>query len=249
MTGNSANLEKALADRYAIRSEIGSGGMATVYLADDLKHQRQVAVKVLRPELAAVLGGERFLREIQIAAKLNHPHILSLHDSGQADTFLFYVMPYVEGESLRAKLDREKQLPLDEAVQITQQVASALEYAHRQDIVHRDIKPENILIHEGEAMVADFGIALAVRAAGGARLTETGLSLGTPQYMSPEQATGDVQLDRRSDIYSLAAVLYEMLTGEPPFTGPTVQAIIAKLVMERVTDVRSVRDTVPEGMA
>ncbi|MHC4233807.1 MAG: serine/threonine-protein kinase [Planctomycetota bacterium] len=184
----------ALADRYAVERELGTGGMATVYLARDVKHDRLVAVKVLRPELAAVLGGERFLREIRIAANLSHPHILPLHDSGQADGFLYYVMPYIEGESLRQRLDREKQLSIEEALDITGQLASALDYAHRSGIVHRDIKPENVLLHEGEAMVADFGIALAVRAAGGERLTETGLSLGTPQYMSPEQATGDLPL-------------------------------------------------------
>jgi serine/threonine-protein kinase len=223
--------------------------MATVYLARDLKHERLVAVKVLRPELAAVLGAERFLREIRIAANLSHPHILPLHDSGQADGFLYYVMPYIEGESLRQKLEREKQLPIDEALQITQQVASALDYAHRQEIVHRDIKPENVLLHEGEAIVADFGIALAVRAAGGERITETGLSLGTPQYMSPEQATGDMQVDARSDIYSLASVTYEMFSGEPPYTGPTIQAILAKLVMEPARDLRDVRDTVPDAVA
>ncbi len=239
----------ALADRYAVERELGTGGMATVYLARDVKHDRLVAVKVLRPELAAVLGGERFLREIRIAANLSHPHILPLHDSGQADGFLYYVMPYIEGESLRQRLDREKQLSIEEALDITGQIASALDYAHRSGIVHRDIKPENVLLHEGEAMVADFGIALAVRAAGGERLTETGLSLGTPQYMSPEQATGDLPLDARSDVYSLASVLYEMLAGEPPYTGPTVQAILAKLVMEPARDLRAVRDTVPDAVA
>jgi serine/threonine-protein kinase len=249
MTDEPDRLRAALADRYSIERELGSGGMATVFLARDLKHERSVAVKVLRPELAAVLGAERFLREIRIAANLSHPHILPLHDSGQAEGFLYYVMPYIEGESLREKLDREKQLSLDEALEITGQVASALDYADRQGIVHRDIKPENVLLHEGEAMVADFGIALAVRAAGGERLTETGLSLGTPQYMSPEQATGDMPLDARSDVYSLASVLYEMLAGEPPYTGPTVQAILAKLVMEPARDLRAVRDTVPDAVA
>ncbi len=238
-------LKAALADRYAIERELGAGGMATVYLAEDLKHHRKVAVKVLRPELSAVIGAERFLREIRIAAKLNHPHILQLYDSGHAEGLLFYVMPYVEGESLRAHLEREKELGIDEAIQITQQVASALEYAHRQGIIHRDIKPENILLHEGEAMVTDFGIALALRVAGGERLTETGLSLGTPQYMSPEQATGERELDARSDIYSLASVLYEMLAGEAPYTGPTVQAIIAKVLTEKAPDVRALRDSVP----
>jgi len=241
-------LTAALADRYAIERELGSGGMATVYLAEDHKHHRHVAVKVLRPELAAVLGGERFLREIAIAAKLNHLHILALHDSGEADGFLYYVMPFVEGESLRAKLAREKQLAIDEAVSLTSQVASALDYAHQQDVIHRDIKPENILLHRGEAVVADFGIALAVTAAGGERLTETGLSLGTPEYMSPEQASGVRDVGARSDIYSLGAVLYEMVTGEPPQRGATVQAVMAKLLSERPTRPRIVRDSVPEAM-
>jgi tRNA A-37 threonylcarbamoyl transferase component Bud32 len=243
-----ARLSTALADRYVIERELGAGGMATVYLARDKKHDREVALKVLRPELAAVLGAERFLNEIKISARLDHPHILTLIDSGAADGFLYYVLPYVRGESLRARLTREQQLSIEEALAITHQVASALDYAHRQGVVHRDIKPENILIQEGEAMLTDFGIALAVKEAGGNRLTETGLSLGTPQYMSPEQATGDRQLDARSDVYSLGAVLYEMLAGEPPVTGPTVQALIAKLLTERPTPLRIVRDTVPEGV-
>jgi hypothetical protein len=213
MAGESQRLRAALADRYAIERELGAGGMATVYLAHDLKHDRNVALKVLRPELAAVLGAERFLAEIRITAKLDHPHILTLIDSGEAGGLLYYVLPYVHGESLRAKLERERQLGLDEALRITRQVAAALEHAHRQGVIHRDIKPENILLFEGEAMLADFGIALAVREAGGNRLTESGLSLGTPQYMSPEQATGDRTLDARSDVYSLGAVLYEMLAG------------------------------------
>ncbi len=239
-------LTAALSDRYAIEREIGSGGMATVYLARDLKHDREVALKVLRADLSALLGAGRFLKEISITAKLDHPHILTLIDSGEADGILYYVLPLVRGESLRARLEREKQLPIDEALNITRQVASALDYAHKQGVVHRDIKPENILLHEGEAVVADFGIALALREAGGSRLTETGLSLGTPQYMSPEQATGDRTLDARSDIYSLGAVLYEMLAGEPPVTGPTVQAVIAKLLTERPTRLRTVRDTIPD---
>ncbi len=241
-------LATALGDRYAIERELGAGGMATVYLARDVKHDRQVALKVLRPELSAVLGGERFLNEIRITANLQHPHILTLIDSGVADGLLYYVLPYVRGESLRDRLGREQQLGLEEALAIARQVAGALDYAHRQGVVHRDIKPENILLHEGEAMLADFGIALAVKEAGGNRLTETGLSLGTPQYMSPEQATGDRQLDARSDVYSLGAVLYEMLAGEPPVTGPTVQAVVAKLLTERPTRLRVVRDTVPEGV-
>src|SRR5690606_21552840 len=203
-----SRLATALADRYQLERELGQGGMATVYLARDLKHDREVALKVLRPELAAVLGAERFLAEIKITARLDHPHILTLIDSGAADGFLYYVLPYVRGESLRQRLIREKQLGLDEALAVTRQVASALDYAHRQGVIHRDIKPENILLQEGEAILADFGIALAVKEAGGNRLTETGLSLGTPQYMSPEQATGDRLVDARSDVYSLAAVLY-----------------------------------------
>jgi serine/threonine-protein kinase len=222
--------------------------MATVYLAHDLKHDRKVAIKVMRPELSAILGGERFLREVSIAAKLNHPHILALYDSGEAEEFLYYVMPYVEGESLREKLNREKQLSVDEAISITTQVGAALDYAHEQGVIHRDIKPENILMYQGEALVADFGIALAVRSAGGTRLTDTGLSLGTPEYMSPEQATGERELDARSDVYSLAAVMYEMLVGEPPHTGPTVQAIMAKLLNERPISPRTLRDTVTEEL-
>jgi TolB-like protein/tetratricopeptide (TPR) repeat protein len=245
---DTARLTAALAGRYAIERELGAGGMATVYLARDLKHDRDIALKVLRPELAAALGAERFLEEIRISAKLDHPHILTLIDSGATDGFVYYVLPFVRGESLRDKLNREKQLGIEEALAITKQVASALDYAHRQGVVHRDIKPENILIQEGEAVVADFGIALAVREAGGPRLTESGLSLGTPQYMSPEQATGGRELDARSDVYSLAAVVYEMLAGEPPHTGPTVQAVIAKLLTERPTRIRTVRDTVPEGI-
>ena len=245
---DTSRLASALNDRYAIEREIGSGGMATVYLARDLKHDREVALKVLRADLSALLGASRFLKEISITAKLDHPHILTLIDSGEADGLLYYVLPLVRGESLRARLEREKQLPIDEALSITRQVASALEYAHQQGVVHRDIKPENILLHEGEAVVADFGIALALREAGGSRLTETGLSLGTPQYMSPEQATGDRTLDARSDVYSLGAVLYEMLAGEPPVTGPTVQAVIAKLLTERPTRLRTVRDTIPDSI-
>jgi len=202
-------------------------------------------VKVLRPDLAAALGPERFLQDIEIAAQLQHPNILALYDSGEIDLFLFYVMPFVEGESLRERLHREKQLSVDESLALTKSVASALDYAHRHNVIHRDIKPENILIHDGQPVVADFGIALALKAAGGARLTETGLSLGTPQYMSPEQATGDREVDRRSDIYSLACVLYEMLAGDPPHTGSTVQAIIAKVVTDRARPVREIRDTVP----
>ncbi len=241
-------VKTALADRYRIERELGSGGMATVYLAEDLKHHRQVAIKVLRPELAAVLGAERFLNEINVTAHLQHPHILPLFDSGEADGLLYYVMPYVEGVSLEARLRREKQLSVEESIRITRAVASALSYAHRQGVLHRDIKPGNILLHEGNAMVADFGIAVAVQAAAGDRLTETGLSLGTPQYMSPEQATGDRELDARSDVYSLGAVLYEMLAGDPPHTGATVQAVISKVVTERPRPVGELRDTVPVHM-
>ncbi len=241
-------LKSALGSRYSIEREIGAGGMATVYLARDLKHDREVALKVLRPDLSAVIGTDRFLSEVKIAAKLDHPHILTLIDSGEADGLLYYVLPYVRGESLRAKLDRERQLGIEEAVQITTQIASALDYAHAQGVVHRDIKPENILIHHGEAVLADFGIALAVKEAGGNRLTETGLSLGTPQYMSPEQATGDRMLDKRSDIYSLGAVFYELIAGEPPVTGATAQAMIAKLLTEKPVRLRVVRNTVTESM-
>ena len=241
---DSTLIAAALDDRYVIERELGAGGMAVVYLARDRKLDREVALKVLRPELGAVLGSERFLTEIKISARLDHPHILTLIDSGDANGFLYYVLPYVRGESLRDKIDREHQLGIDEALTITKQVASALDYAHRQHLVHRDIKPENILLQEGEAMLADFGIALAIKEAGGNRLTQTGLSLGTPQYMSPEQATGDRGIDARSDVYSLAAVLYEMLAGEPPVTGSSAQSMIAKLMTETPTHLRVLRNTV-----
>ena len=248
MTDAVARLTAALGDRYTIERELGRGGMATVYLADDVKHHRKVAVKVLRPELATQIGPGRFLREVEIAARLNHPHILALYDSGEADGFLFYVMPYITGESLRHKLDREKQLSVDEAVGITRQVASALGHAHGQNVIHRDVKPENILLYEGEAMVADFGIALAVSAAADERLTLTGLAVGTAAYMSPEQAAGERDLDPRSDVYSLACVLYEMLAGEPPYTGATAQALIAKRMVDPVPAVRRLRAAVPLGV-
>ena len=205
-------LRASLADRYTIDQELGAGGMATVYLAHDIKHDRKVAVKVLRPELAAVIGADRFLAEIKTTANLQHPHILPLFDSGVADSFLFYVMPFIDGESLRDRLSREKQLPITDAVRIASEVASALDYAHRHGVIHRDIKPENILLHDGSALVADFGIALAASKAG-SRMTETGMSLGTPQYMSPEQAMGEREITARSDVYALGCVTYEMLVG------------------------------------
>ena len=239
-------LSTALAGRYAIEKQIGAGGMATVYLARDLKHNRQVALKVLNPELGAVLGAERFMAEIEVTANLHHPNLLPLFDSGEARGLLFYVMPYIEGETLRVRLQRERQLGVDEAVRIGAAIASALDYAHRHHVIHRDLKPENILMHEGQPLVMDFGIALAVSKAGGARITQTGLSLGTPQYMSPEQATGDHVLDARTDIYSLGAVIYEMLVGDPPHTGSTVQAVIAKVITEQPSSVRATRPNVPE---
>ena len=241
-----AQLKSSLALRYDVEREIGQGGMATVYLARDLRHDRPVALKVLKPELGAVLGADRFLAEIKVTANLQHPNLLPLFDSGEVDGLLFYVMPFVEGESLRAKLDREKQVPVDEAIRIAAAVAGALEYAHTRGVIHRDLKPENVLLHAGQPVLADFGIALAVANAGGNRVTQTGLSLGTPQYMSPEQATGDRAIDGRTDIYSLAAVLYEMLTGEPPHTGSTAQAIIARVLTEKPRRVRATRETVPE---
>jgi len=242
-------LKVAIADRYLIEHELGQGGMATVYLAHDVKHDRKVALKVLRPELAAVIGAERFLQEIKVTANLQHSHILPLYDSGAAEGFLFYVMPYVEGETLRTKIDREKQLGVDEAVALTRAVAAALEHAHKQGVVHRDIKPENILLRDDDPLIADFGIALAVSHAGGNRLTETGLSIGTPHYMSPEQAMGDRELDARSDVYSLGAVLYEMLTGDPPYSGSTAQAIVARVITEEPRPITGQRRTVPPHVA
>ena len=240
-----AQLKTLLLGKYAIEREIGRGGMATVYLARDQRHDRPVALKVLSPDLGAVLGVERFLAEIRITANLQHPNLLPLYDSGEAEGLLFYFMPYVDGESLRAKLLREKQLPIDEAVHIAKAVASAIGYAHRHGVVHRDLKPENILLHDGRPLVADFGIALAVSKAGGERITQTGMSLGTPQYMSPEQATGDRPIDGRTDIYSLGAVLYEMLTGDPPHTASTAQALIAKIVSDVPPSTRTTRPHVP----
>jgi len=242
-------LNAALAGRYRIERELGAGGMATVFLAEDLKHKRHVAVKVLKPELAAVLGADRFVQEITTTASLQHPHILALFDSGTADGFLFYVMPWIDGETLREKLTRETQLSVDDAVRIATEVLDALEYAHQHGIVHRDVKPENILLHGGHAMVADFGIALAVSAAAGGRMTETGLSLGTPHYMSPEQATAEKEITARSDVYSLGCVLYEMLTGQPPHLGGSAQQIIMKIIAEPVQALASLRKSVPPNVA
>jgi eukaryotic-like serine/threonine-protein kinase len=238
-------LTAALADRYRVERELGAGGMATVFLAHDLRHERQVAIKVLHPDLGAALGAERFLAEIKVTAKLQHPHILGLIDSGAAEGLLFYVMPFVAGETLRARLQREGQLPVADAVRLASEVAGALDFAHRQGIVHRDIKPENVLLQDGRALVADFGIALAVQSAGGQRMTQTGLSLGTPQYMSPEQATGERIVDARADVYALSAVTYEMLVGEPPFTGPSVQAVVARLLSEQPRALAAQRKAVP----
>ncbi|MGK2963821.1 MAG: protein kinase domain-containing protein [Gemmatimonadaceae bacterium] len=239
-------LRAALAGSYTIDRELGRGGMATVYLAQDSKHDRVVALKVLHPDLAASLGPERFLREIKLAARLNHPHILALFDSGEADTFLYYVMPYVEGESLRERLEREKQLSVDEAVRHAKAIASALDYAHRQNIVHRDIKPENVMLYEGEAMVMDFGIAKAVTSASNETITQAGMMIGTPAYVSPEQASGEINLDGQSDQYSLACVLYEMLAGERPFSGPNPQVVMSKRFSEMPKPLREVRGSVPE---
>jgi serine/threonine-protein kinase len=243
------SLSAALADRYAIERRLGEGGMATVYLAEDMRHERKVALKVLKPELAAVLGADRFVQEIKTTASLQHPHILPLFDSGEADSFLYYVMPYIEGETLREKLDRETQLSIEEAVQITTDVAEALQAAHEEGVIHRDIKPENIMLHKGRAMVADFGIALAVSAAAGGRMTETGLSLGTPHYMSPEQATAEKDITARSDVYSLGTVLYEMLAGSPPHVGSTAQQIIMKIVTDDVRPVTELRKSVPPNVS
>ena len=243
-----SRLNAALKGRYAIERELGEGGMATVYLADDLKHERKVALKVLKPELAAVVGAERFLAEIKTTANLQHPHILALFDSGEADGFLFYVMPFVEGETLRDRINREKQLPVDESVALAVKVAGALQHAHEHGVIHRDIKPANILIQGGEPVVGDFGIALAVGAAGGSRLTETGLSVGTPYYMSPEQATGDQAVGPPTDTYALGAVLYEMLTGDPPYMGSTAQAVLGQIIAgEAVSSIKK-RGSVPANV-
>ena len=244
-----ANLNATLAGRYRIERAIGAGGMAAVFLARDLRHDRLVAIKVMNPELGAMLGAERFLAEIRVTANLQHPNLLPLFDSGEAGGLLYYVMPFIAGESLGARLAREKQLPVDEAVRIAKAVASAVDYAHRNGVIHRDLKPENILLNEGQPVVADFGIARAVSSAGGSRITSTGLSLGTPQYMAPEQAAGDRDIDGRADIYSLGAVLYEMLTAEPPHTASTAQAIIARVLVDAPRPVRESRPSVPEGVA
>jgi serine/threonine-protein kinase len=241
-------LTAALSDRYRLERELGAGGMATVFQADDVKHRRKVAVKVLRPELAASLGAERFLREIETTANLRHPHILPLYDSGEAGGLVFYVMPLVEGESLRDRLRREKQLPIDDALRIAREVADGLSYAHSRGVIHRDIKPENILLESGHAVIADFGIARAIRAAGGDTLTQTGVSIGTPLYMSPEQAAGDRELDGRSDLYSLGCVLYEMLAGQPPFTGPTAEAITRQHLIAEPPPVTNLRPAVPAAV-
>jgi Tol biopolymer transport system component len=241
-------LAAALSGRYRIERELGAGGMATVYLAHDEKHDRKVAIKVLKPELAAVLGAERFVVEIKTTASLQHPHILPLFDSGTADGFLFYVMPYIQGETIREKLNRETQFGVDEAVRIAREVADALDYAHRNGVIHRDIKPENILLHDGRAMVMDFGIALAVSAAAGGRMTETGLSLGTPHYMSPEQATAEKELTPRSDVYSIASVLYEMLAGQPPHVGGPAQQVIMRIITEEARPVSDFRRNVPPNV-
>src|SRR5512139_1216078 len=249
MDASLASLEAGLAGRYRVERAIGAGGMATVYLADDLRHNRKVAIKVLRPELVALVGGDRFLKEIEVTANLQHPHILGLIDSGNAGGQLYYVMPFVQGESLRARLDRERQLPIADAIAIAATVAGALDYAHRNGVIHRDIKPENILLHEGQAMVADFGIALALSQATAPRLTETGLSLGTPQYMSPEQAAGEGHVDGRTDIYSLGCTAYEMLTGRAPFEGPSAQAILSLVLTSEPLPVARWRPAVPEHVA
>jgi len=241
-----SRLETGLRPRYEVERELGAGGMATVYLARDIRHDRLVAIKVLRPELAAVLGVDRFLQEIRVVAKLTHPNIVPLHDSGEANGMLYYVMPHLEGDNLRQVIEREGQLPVDRALEIAHGIAAALGYAHRQGVIHRDIKPDNILMHEGQPMLLDFGIALALWQAGGDRLTSTGLSLGTPSYMSPEQAVGDRAIDVRTDVYAFGCVVFEMLAGEPPFTGANFQALTAKILTEDAPPLSDVRSDVPE---
>src|SRR5215208_909311 len=239
-------LKAALSDRYAVEKELGQGGMATVFLARDVKHERRVAIKVLHEDLGAAVGAERFRREIAIATSLTHPHILTLYDSGETGGLLYYVMPFIEGESLRDRLDKEQQLPLHDSLQIVREAAEALQYAHERGIIHRDIKPENILLQGGHALVADFGIARAVSQAGGEKLTQTGMAIGTPHYMSPEQSLGSEHVDARSDVYSLGCVLYELLIGQPPFTGPNSMAIMARHSMEAVPSLQVVRASVPD---
>ena len=241
--GELARVRRALSATYKVERALGAGGMATVYLAEDVKHRRKVAVKVMRPELAQTLGADRFLREVEIAAQLSHPHILPVYDSGQADGLLYYVMPYVEGESLQERMQRESQLPVEDALRIAREVAEALAYAHERNIIHRDIKPANIMLSRGHALVADFGIARAMGS--GASITQTGLAVGTPQYMSPEQASGSAGVDGRADVYALGCVLYEMLAGEAPFTGPSAQAVIAKRLVAPPPELSLVRDAVP----
>ena len=242
-----AKLRDALAERYTIERELGRGGMATVYLARDLQHGRPVALKVLHPDLAASLGAERFQREIRLVANLQHPHILGVYDSGDVDGNLWFTMPFVDGESLRDRISREKQLPVNEAARICREAALALDYAHRQGVVHRDIKPDNILLIDGQAMVADFGIARSVGS--GEALTQTGMSIGTPGYMSPEQASGESNVDARSDVYALGCMLYEMLAGEPPFSGPNAQAVIVRVMTETPRPITSVRSSVSPALA
>jgi eukaryotic-like serine/threonine-protein kinase len=240
-------LRSALTGRYEVEREIGRGGMATVYLARDLENDRNVAIKVLNSDLSVAMGPERFRREIDVANTLAHPSILPVYDSGESNGSLYYVMPFVEGESLAARLERERQLSVDEALRITCEVAGAIDYAHKRGIVHRDIKPENILLQDGQVLVADFGIARAITATGDQKLTQTGLALGTPTYMSPEQAMGEKNIDGRSDVYSLGCVLYEMLIGQPPFVGPTAQAIIARQMLDEVPSLTVVRGAIPKS--
>ena len=243
-----AALKEGLAERYQIGSEIGRGGMAIVYLADDLKHGRKVAIKTLHAEMAATIGHQRFLREIEIAARLTHPHILPLHDSGEVNGQLYYVMPYIEGESLRRRLDREKPFSIEVSLRLTREIASALEYAHQHGVVHRDIKPGNVLLAEGIALVADFGIARAMSASVEHQQTATGIIVGTPLYMSPEQASGSAEVDARSDLYSLGCVLYEMLAGEPPFTGSSAMEVLARHALEEMPPLKTKRPGITDGL-